>query len=178
MYRLDSTYFVRGWCGLGFTSPATGVPAALTTEQEANLTWYISVYEPAFLKLILGDDLYAEYIADPTGEKWSTFNALMFDATLKTSPCANYVFCKLWDEKDTIASEGTTRINGENKARVSKDERITPAWNQMVEWIIPIINYLCENYATICSEHDYNTEGWKTFVYSDEEGVLRPRYRY
>jgi hypothetical protein len=162
--RVDTTYFVRE-LRLSDLAVQVGTPSALYTEQAEQLTAFITKYEPEFLKLLLGDDLYTEYVADYATTKWAAFDALMFDTALKDSPVADYIFCKYWADADTEARDGTLLVNGEAKNRISADARLLPVWNAMVKKIITAIDYLSENYDTFCTTYEYNYDGWTSFVW-------------
>ena len=172
--RVDTTYFVRE-LRLSDLAVQVGTPSALYTEQTEQLVAFITKYEPEFLKLLLGDDLYTEYVADYATTKWAAFDALMFDTGLKDSPVADYIFCKYWADADTEARDGTLLVNGEAKNRISADERIVRVWNAMIDKIIAAITYLYENQTTFCTTYEYNYNGWKLFV-SWDAGRYRGRY--
>lgn len=169
MSRIDSTYFVRERL-LPLSSGAVGVPSARSTNKTNVLDDFITFYEREFLILILGADLYAEYIVDYQTDKWKDFDALMFNDTLKDSPVADYIYCKYWADHDTVTGDGTLRVNGDAKNRVSASERIIPVWNAMIKKVLPIIEYLVDNESVFCETYDYNWSGWKTFAfYADGE---------
>lgn len=164
MSRIDSTYFVRER-SLPLSSAAAGVPAARTTNRDNVLQSFIDFYEPEFLKLILGDDLYEEYIAAPTSEKWTAFDSMMFNETLHDSPVADYIYCKYQTNKDTVAEDGTLLVNGDDAKRVPVTVRTIPVWNAMVRKLLPVFTYLTENYTTFCTTYEYNVEGWGMFAW-------------
>jgi len=170
MSRIDSTYFVRERL-LPLSSGAVGVPSARSTNKATVLNDFIDYYEPEFLKLILGNELYTEYIVDYATEKWAAFDALIIDATLKDSPIADYIFCKYWADQDTRVGDGTLLANGDSKTRVSYTVRTLPVWNRMIKKLIPAIEYLAENYATFCTTYEYNYEGWGMFIWFDGSSI-------
>lgn len=171
------SYFVRERRA-PFGSSAVGIPSAATTERTARIQSFFDKYEPEFLKLILGDDLYLEYLEGRTvdGDKWKTFDAYVVNSELKESCIADYVFCKYWADADTEAGDGTVRVNGDNANRVSPLVRIVPVWKQMVESVVKVVNFLAENHDVYCTEHEYNIDGWMKFIWVDERGVANPKY--
>jgi len=164
----DKSYFVRERF-LPSVPAEVGLPTEAVTEYNGTLLDFATYYEPYFLKLLLGEDLYPEYIAGRTveGNKWKAFDIYMIDPSIKDSCIADYLFCKYWTDYDTVAASGTLRLNGENPSRISYTARTIPVWNMMIEKVIKALNFLVENYDTYCSEYSYNYDGWQTFVWSD-----------
>lgn len=167
--RTDSTYFIRER-RLPDITAQVGTPAALLTQRSQNLTDFIAYYEPEFLKLILGDELYAEYSTDFATEKWAAFDALVFNAELKDSPCADYIYCKIVADMETEVKDGTHLVNV-GDGRISAIGRITDQWNRMVGKMQPILEYLMDNYDTFCTEYEYNYIGWTEFTYENRFGI-------
>lgn len=164
----DQTYFVRERL-VPPTLGEVGLPTEASTVENAILTDFINIYEPIFLKLILGDTLYAEYLAGRTteGNKWKTFDAYMFNSTTKESCVADYIFFYYWRDKNTTVGDGTHLVNGEAKTRVSPDVRTIPVWNRMVMDVRKALIYLMDNYSTYFETETPNYEGWANFVHDN-----------
>jgi len=62
---IDKTYFLTGLTGIP-NSNATGAGACIG----ANIQAYIDIYEPEFLKKLLGDDLYDAYVLAPDEDRF------------------------------------------------------------------------------------------------------------
>lgn len=161
------SYFVRER-RLPAVQGEPGLPTEASSVYNAVLNDYIAFYEPEFLKLILGDDLYAEYTEGRTTvQKWIDFDAYMFNPEVLDSCVADYIFCKYWKDVDTVVGDGTHLINGDNPTRVGHQVRTIPVWNRMVDGVCKAVAFLTENYDTYCTEHAPNYEGWAKFIWSD-----------
>lgn len=154
-----------------------GLPTEATTVANAVLNDFIAFYEPEFLTYILGADLYAEYLVgrEIVGDKWKTFDAYMFNPTLKDSCVADYIFCKYWADQDTTVGDGTHLVNGENQNRVSYQNRSLKVYNRMVDGVVKAVTFLTENYDTYFSVYPPNADGWLRFVWTDGY-CFRPSY--
>jgi len=168
----DQTYFVRERL-LPPAAGEVGLPTEAVTTENTLLTDFINTYEPKFLKLILGDVLYTEYISGRTTvDKWKTFDAYMFNSLTKESCVADYIFFYYWQNADTTVGDGTHLVNGDAKTRVSATVRLIPVWNRMVEDVRKALAFLSENYSTYYAVETPNYEGWDTFIHYDGT----PRY--
>lgn len=167
--RIDSTYFIRER-RLPDITAQVGTPTALLTDGSQRLTDFINYYEPEFLKLILGDELYAEYSTGFATPKWAAFDALMVNTTLKDSPIADYVYCMIVADMETEVKDGTHIVNV-GDGRISAVGRITDQWNRMVTKLDPILEYLSDNTDTFCATYEYNYIGWTSFTYENRYGI-------
>lgn len=141
MLFLDQTYFwgILRLPRLNVDGAAAGVPGRLaTTTQEALLEEYIALYEPEFLTLLLGGELYAAMLqgleaGDPDGI-WEALKGQIFwtGNGKPVSPAANYVYCKVKTlNKTADVVKGNVKPEVSH-ARVSNDNaRIVEAWNRM-----------------------------------------------
>ena len=91
-------------------------PAAVANAN--NLKWFITEYEPQFLEMLLGEDLYAEFLAGMAvvtpDAKWTALkNKIYLTDTpngIYLSPAANYVYYHYQRDHITVtASTGETK---------------------------------------------------------------------
>ena len=118
-------------------------------ENLAALTWMIKKHEVMFLKLMLGDNLYAKYAAAitlaPASGIWHDLNDLIYQESspLYQSPVANYVYFKFWKTNATTTTgTGESVAKVENSDSISIGPKMVAAWNEMVDMIIEIRTYL------------------------------------
>ena len=162
---IDRTYF-WGNLSLPFRSTAVGTAALIKTEETAEVDAYIAKYEAELLKKIFGD-LYDTYVAGRASEPWLSVDALIVDAATKTSVIANYVYFHYWNDKSVqVDVSGTFVKEREGGTVVANSARTIPAWNNMINNLIPLFAYLTENHDTLVTgESDFNYDGWADFVY-------------
>lgn len=141
------------------TIPNAG-PSSATSPEATVLNNLIAKCEPEFLKAILGYELYVLYIAgvdadDPdylsikngdtytdyygVTQKWEGF-------TKGFNPIANYTYCQYVADGNTKVFNDTVRkAKNENSESVSVDDKIIPAWNEMVRLNFKLHEYLVAN---------------------------------
>ncbi len=129
-------------------------------ENLASLNAMIAKYEPKFLKLLLGETLYATYAAaiagNPTSGIWFDLNAQIYQTTpFYQSPVANYVYYQFWKtNRTTTLTTGEQKAKSENSDAVRIDRKMEAAWNEMCELVTTIREYL--------DEHSTDYEDWMT----------------
>lgn len=165
MTFLDQSYFwgILRLPRLNVDGAAAGVPGRLaTTTQEVLLEEYIATYEPEFLSLLLGGDLYAAMLqgleaGDPDGI-WEALKGQIFCTGngKPVSPAANYVYFqvkRLNKTADVVKGNVKPELS---HARVSNDNaRMVEAWNRMARWTVGFYRWLSahgeyEEYAGDC----------------------------
>lgn len=151
------THFV-GNINLPNTSPNNSFGEALAVA--------IAKYEPIFLKEILGItlyDLFQTNIAQGSG----VYHDLLVGADytnssdiacryeglngVGTNPIANFIYCKVQEERFTNAiGIGERQANSENMVLASPSLKIIQAWNEMVDWLWVLDDFLreTEDYPT------------------------------
>lgn len=109
------------------------VQSMLAVEQNVQL--FIDKYEPKFLKALLGDGLYAEFIAGlavlPTPEtKWTDLR----DNTDVKPMLINYIYY-FYLRNITTNTAGTSEVKAknENSSPVNSVDKQVRSWNEMVE---------------------------------------------
>jgi hypothetical protein len=104
-------------------------------------TNYIAVYEPKFLKELLGDNLYAAYIADPTEARFVALVPYLKPAIIR------YVYrFYVEDNGGTfLAGTGAAKSKKQNASNESAWPLIVKAWNQMVGYNKDTYKFLHDN---------------------------------
>lgn len=161
---IDRTYF---WGNLdpAWRPTAVGNSAELRTRQDAEVDAYIAKYEDELLTLIFGD-LKDAYVAGRASEPWSAVDAFVVNSTTKTSIIANYAFFHYWNDKQyQVDSSGTFVKTREDGTVVSNSVKTIKAWNEMVDKIILLFEFITENLDTyVTGEDEFNYTGWSRFV--------------
>ena len=128
----------------------------------------IDLYEREYLKSILGNELYAEYISDmlvpETAAKWEEFNAkLIVDDKSFISPIANYIFYHY------IKRNNVRYINGQFIIEKIKDVTVVDTeiernkiWNEMVAMNLTFLNWLVSNTPKTIASIDYSMWDYMT----------------
>lgn len=160
---LTTSYFVGELIIPNLTSTT-----AAGTANIAELQWFINTYEKEFLKYLLGDNLYDEFVAgiavaEPLA-KWTNLKNQIYDGTNFISPAAGYVYFFFRRNRFTITM-GSSEVkplheNGETVGHAAKQ---VMAWNNMVKQCEDIWEWLEEStqaaiYTTYSDEfHGYLT---------------------
>lgn len=157
----DKTYLI-GKLSIPHLSVSEGVDASLSNASTVDRAF--TIYEPEFLKKLLGD-AYADYIDNKTSPEWVAFENKVKDDTLKISPIANYVFFKVYpDIIETNTGVGTTHAKHENSYDVT-DTRLVNVWNDMVSQLMAddgVLDYL----STTIFTGDYTYPDWSDIATS------------
>jgi hypothetical protein len=136
MATIDLSYFTRSLQIAQLSQPEV----ADTVES------YIEELSQEFLKKLLGDVLYVEFIegltVEPVDAKWTQLNEWLINSDLKKSPIANYVYYwLLFDSVTENTGIGIVAMQGENSTRVSPVDKMVKAWNDM----LPLIDVVHKN---------------------------------
>ncbi len=125
---IDSTYFEKDpiyVAGIGNRKDDKPTPLAQSLIDSVNS--YIAIYEPRFLRNLLGEVLAA------TAEKNSQIVALLRNETAKTSPIANYVYFYWLRTHTTVGTPAGEKVQrGEYSDEASPRIRAVELWNDMV----------------------------------------------
>lgn len=121
---------------------------------------FIAKYEPKFLKQLMGETMYADYLLgiaeDPIPEKWVTLQNLCKPAL------ASYVY--YWYIRDQVSQTvgmGQVKPAGENGTIVTPMYKMVRAWNEMVDEVHEIAKYIHahpDDYGTYYTYWNY--WGW------------------
>lgn len=137
-YFIDPTYFIQG-----LEIPNKTGLHQVNVSIDNSIDWYISVYEPEILTILLGATLYAELLAGlavlPTpATKWTSLKNKIVDSTKKISLIANYTYFKYANDKINLG------ISDESPVFFNVD-RTVKAWNNMVVMNKSLLEFLAEN---------------------------------
>lgn len=149
---IDSTYFV-GELNIANTD---------TVPVQENLQLFINKYEPKFLKMLLGNTLYNEYLIgitpvpvdpptdpvtfEPIPQKWLDLQDQLRNITTKVSPIANYIY--FFFVRDAVlynSGTGVQQAEGENSIRGNSQIKTVRAWNEINELSFEIYKFLKTN---------------------------------
>lgn len=121
-----------------------------------NIKWFITKYEPLFLRNVLGKQLAAEFAEglsdNPVNEKWEILAGMVKPAL------ANFVYSQYMRNKITeTAGSGETMHFASTSERVSPWGKIVRAWNEMADQLSVLHDILTnsDEYAGYCPEKDY-----------------------
>jgi len=121
---------------------------------------YISIYEPEYLKTILGYEFYKQFMAglsvDPPNQKWIDLrdgadftNAItnkLEQYTGIAKPAANYIYYYLRRDSASLTTPAGDVVNRtENSAVVSSGRKMVNAWNAMVDYGMNLYKFLYAN---------------------------------
>lgn len=111
----------------------TGTHPAVTVNA-ADLNWFITKYEKEYLKMVMGEALYDEFVtgiaAGSPEAKWTELKAQLWDSTNYVSPVAAYIWARQRQARVTQSSQmGEQKANVENGAVVSSDRKMIDAYN-------------------------------------------------
>lgn len=126
-----------------------------------NLDVFIAKYEKKFLNLLLGETLYAEFVAglevDPIAQKWTDLKNKLVNDGDKTSPIANYIYYH-YSENNATKTTGVSEVVAvaENASYTTPIHKMMRAWNEMVLEVIDIEDWLRENIAIYPDLIDYS----------------------
>lgn len=162
MSLTNSSYFVGEYKIQNLSTSSSGVAAAVVAVTTADLDWFIDKYEPIYLKMVMGDDMYDEFIAglaaDPIDAKWTALRDKLIDSTKKISPIVAYIWYAYKHDKLTHSSEmGELKPNTENASIQSATRKMIDAWNDSMKGAYDVAVWLTENYATYPTQDiDFN----------------------
>lgn len=151
MQLIDDTYFV-GELNIANTDN----PAVIE-----NLNGFINKYQIKYLKMLLGDSLYAEFIAGitpvpipgtdpqeyaPIDAKWANLLNAIVQSDIKVCPIANFVyFYFVRDQAVYNAGINVVVAKGENSVTADSKVKTARAWNEMNELSYEVYKFLKVN---------------------------------
>lgn len=160
---IDYTYFIGD----------INLPQAGSTDGQAYVNRFITIYETEFLQLVLGYDLWKAFTdglaAGSPDQKWIDIRDgkefadlsgknkkwIGFKNTDLKSAIANYVYYKIMEDQQTQTTAiGEAKNNAENATMVTASFKMVNAWNRMVSMCLVLKDFLDAN-------SDTYTE-WKT----------------
>lgn len=155
MQLIDVSYFVGEIfiAGLENTVDSTN----------SKILGFIKKYEAKYLKELLGDTLYLEFVAgmsvEPIEQKWTDLANKLRDPVTLESPIANYIY--YWYKRNEVTDSvviGEVKPQGENANSASSVHKTVRAWNEMVDWNYGVASYIVSNEIT------YRSFPWPAFI--------------
>lgn len=146
---------------LGIPRANNGTDSDVYTTIINEVEYCIDLYERNYLKVILGEDLYAEYINDmavpETAAKWADFNAkLIVDDKAYISPIANYIFYHYVKRNNVRYIDDQFQINKIEGATILNTEiEINKIWNEMVAMNETFLAWLIYNVPETTAKLNY-----------------------
>lgn len=167
MSLINEKYLQNEPCNLGVASPSNGYADEAVGSELKALKRAIIRFEPLYLEMLLGEDVYAEYEADSDNAKWQPLVDKLVDSDNFISPIANFVYC-MQRMETYISSNGhadTITKGSDNTLVVDPRHKVMIAWNDMVrlnakvcKWIID--NIITADTPTIELENEIDTTYW------------------
>lgn len=152
--KVDKSFFKGDAMNIpNISSTGVGTAGAISAANADNLTQLIEKKEPEFLKKALGKELYQQFkagmsvvapvIIDP---KWLVLSVMLADSTLKVSPLANYVWWYWARYNTTVTTDlGESTPSQENAGATSSVYRQVHVWNEMVDMLNEVSDYINDN---------------------------------
>ena len=127
---------------------------------------YIALKEPVFMELLLGSDLYAEFLdgmaAQTPDAKWTELKDKIFKVDLLAntyiSPAANYVFTFVFEKMMRSYGVGEKKTNDQAVADKLNSMDLIRAWQSMRTMVSDIWEWLEENLDTYPSFDPYQED--------------------
>jgi len=159
--QVDSTYFV----GEILIPNLTGTDL-VSTGNVAEVTRFITKYEPEYLTHVLGADLYAAFeaglLVTPTVEqRWKDLQAKIriYNSSAHVSPVADYVYYFIELDRTTSTGQmGQVKVKNENGETVYNTAKMLKAYNNAVRKGQEILDWVIENiedYPEFDQAHQY-----------------------
>ena len=146
---IDGTFF-KGITAIDGLNLETGAPSVSRQAMVGFLNSFIETYEREYLSLVLGRKMcrqFVDYLNSDTEtkvDKWDKLKAFLVRGGV--SPIANYVFFFFVRRNDAhVSSTGVVGDSTKDKADASVVQ--IPAWNEMVEMNLDILDFLCSDDA-------------------------------
>jgi hypothetical protein len=167
MNLIDVTYFAHDPIKIKGVESSNGFSNELTNERCSELERAIAINEPKYLKMLLGEDLYVEYVASFEDIKWDALKAKLVDPQLLRSPIANYTYYEFMKQRKFATGDiGSYIPKAENMTLVDPNYVLKQAWNDGVEQSASVCKWLYE-YAL--------EQGWTNEVENSQWTLLLTR---
>lgn len=145
------------------------IPQINQVAVEERVNAYITRFEPEFMTQLLGYEFYQLFLTDIATQRMIDlkdgktytynnvqyrFNGLLYvigsgDTAVKQSCIANYVYWNLVNDSATILTgTGAAVTQSENVDRVSPTWKLAQVWNEMIDMIISLRDFLIRNKDT------------------------------
>ena len=166
MIEIDETYFSNEPVYLTGLKQSNGYSSDVSGENLSALNKALNRFTKAYLKQLLGSDVYSEYDADKENPKWDSLKTVLINDEDKISPIANYVYFFFRHENNVVSgSTGDFIDKMDNMQSVTIAHKLANAWNDGVclneivcKWILD--NIINAETPVIELENSINVEGW------------------
>ena len=134
---IDYTFFQDGLLRVD-GAMALATPSPTNEALTGFISSFISKYEPEYLRKLLGDELYNDFLVHENegdhGACWEELKSLLVSdyGEFKTSPIANYVYFHLLRNTHSTATLNGVKADGETNL-ISPQRKMVYAWNDMVD---------------------------------------------
>ena len=146
---IDYTFFQDGLLMVD-GALALATPSPTNEGVRGRIESFIGIYEPEYLRKLLGEELYDNFLADENSSSWEEFKSML--VVDKVSPIANYVYFFLLRHSNSTATINGVKADGENL--VSPQRKMIYAWNNMVEMNRKLYVWLCKNKKNVQTEQE------------------------
>ena len=142
---VDYTYFTGR---IFIPGIGTTIPAQIAAKNE--LDAYILRYEKTFLRKVMGDDMYDDYVVNYANAAYVALVAELRDATNKTSPCADFIWYKYQEDHQTILTPagGDKKVQAAGMTPLIDAGKYCKIWNEMVDDLEDYFDFIDDNAAT------------------------------
>lgn len=166
MIGIDETYFDNEPIYLTGLKQSNGYNPDVSGENLSALNKALKRFTKAYLKQLLGSDVYSEYESSEDDSKWDSLKDVLIDDEDKISPIANYVYFFFRHENSVVTgSTGDFIDKMDNMQSVTIAYKLTNAWNDGVclnevvcQWILD--NIINAETPVIELENSISTDGW------------------
>ena len=158
---IDNTYFNNNILPLGSFEVSNSRNGEGVAHKSIAINFSISVYEPKYLKELMGSELYAEYVDTKSDSKWTVLIDKLRNVETKRSPIANYVY--FYHRRDNAIAKGD---NGDfvpktdNMQSVSINQRMRIAWDDMVSQNEDLMRWIYNSVINTDSPAIETTASW------------------
>lgn len=171
---IDNRFFNNPICKLGTFEVSNGRATAMQ-DKASDIDFSIAKYEPEYLRMLMGSEVYEEYKSTIDDIKWEPLKTRLVDDVNFISPIANYVYYK-HRRITAVSSDGvkdyTTKTDNTDGVGISS--RLVTAWNDMVDLTQPICQYI---YNSIITSNAPAIETVAQWDYSGWEILLKKQSR-
>lgn len=153
MQLIDETYFIG----------ELNIPNLDQENVRQALTVFIAKYQKRFLTLLLGEDVYKDFVAGIDVEEgveiesqWIELRDKLVDCDTKESPIANYVYWFfMYNNATQTSGVGEIIANTENSMVVSPITKMVRAWNEMCDFVHGTQQWFHDFYTEYDLNHDW-----------------------
>jgi len=160
MSLIDETYFAYEPCFLGNFESSNGYGEVIQPKL-VGIKRSINRFEPEYLKLLMGEELYAEYVSTISDAKWLPLIAKLKDTSTKISPIANFVYFYHRNENSIVSGDNGDYVpKMDNMQSVGVGVKMVIAWNDMVRLNATLMRWIYDYIITAETPAIETTATW------------------